>query len=240
MMLFLYLIGATLLYLALKYLVVLITLLFSKSGNDRFIHRFWPLLEAFVWLQFIALIAADTGRRAIFDSNLSIIAITIMLLLFSWYFLRDYIAGITLRVESGFKSGLQIKIGELEGTISKVRYRSLTVISLKGEITTIPYSKIESYTIILPDYTLEKKEHEVVINFNCSLEPSQLKWLITKRVLEFPWIINDKEFNIELTSSVEGEYLLKLTLYLSSPDIALKSESAIRHYIEERFSHLPI
>src|SRR5690554_2524191 len=106
MILFIYLLGATLLYFALNYLELLVTLLVGKGNSKSIRYKFWPLFEGVVWLLFFLAIALNANSRALFSSRMSVAATAALLLLFGWYFLRDYIAGLIIKVESGFEPGL--------------------------------------------------------------------------------------------------------------------------------------
>ncbi|MFA5713163.1 MAG: mechanosensitive ion channel domain-containing protein [Bacteroidales bacterium] len=240
MILFIYLLGATLLYFALNYLELLVTLLVGKGNSKSIRYKFWPLFEGVVWLLFFLAIALNANSRALFSSRMSVAATAALLLLFGWYFLRDYIAGLIIKVESGFEPGLQIKVNSFQGSIAKVGYRSITLLLPQSEQITIPYSTIGSYSITSVNQALERQEHHIELHFHSHLEPSQLSRMVKKRVLELPWITGEQDFKVELSSPAKGSYLLEVTLYTTSTDIALKSKSAIATYIDEEFPQQPL
>lgn len=49
--------------------------------------------------------------------------------LFGWYFLRDFVSGIILKAENAFETGQQIQTAQVSGTIKKLGYRSLEVVT---------------------------------------------------------------------------------------------------------------
>jgi small-conductance mechanosensitive channel len=105
------------------------------------------LASIVLWVMLIAEIARQAG--------LSNLAITISSSVFALGFAiangasamaADIIAGLSLAKDKDFECGYRIRVGDIEGIVTKIDVRKVRIKDDKGNINVIPNSKIDSTT----------------------------------------------------------------------------------------------
>ncbi|MFA6769569.1 MAG: mechanosensitive ion channel domain-containing protein, partial [Bacteroidales bacterium] len=76
--------------------------------------------------------------------------VVIIMGILAWYLLRDIVSGLILCSENGFEPGQVIKTPFIQGTIKKLGYRSIEIISSNGEQVKVPYTMLMNTTVIKP------------------------------------------------------------------------------------------
>jgi hypothetical protein len=106
-----------------------------------------PIAELLSWIGFIVWcirMIYESGAYAV----LIVLSVIILLLVIpSWFLIRDLIFGMLLVIQRKIELNTQIEIGHMMGKIVKIDYFTFDVKSKTGNIETIPYSKIRSKII---------------------------------------------------------------------------------------------
>lgn len=194
--------------------------------------RLFPVIEMLFWFLFII-----NGAQLLFGElpTYPVIMTAIILslaVILAWYFLRDFVAGSLLRGENGFEPGMEIKTDVAEGTIHKVGYRSLELLTPKGETVKVPYSLISNTTITRKGGKTKKAEHLLELTFGSGLEISRVKSLIGRRIMEMPWITSEESMNVEISALPGGKYNAKVRFFTITAETAAKTEENLRKFVE--------
>ncbi|MBN2364321.1 mechanosensitive ion channel [candidate division WOR-3 bacterium] len=98
--------------------------------------------------------------------------------------LGNLLSGIALNMESPFKHGDWIKVGEEEGWVIDITWRSTTIHTRQDDLITIPNSKVSSEKII--NFSRPQRNKAVEINVGVSYEnsPEKVKNIIIQCALE--------------------------------------------------------
>lgn len=116
---------------------------FSKAIRDLITS----LASIVLWIMVIAEIARQAG--------LSSLAITISSSIFALGFAvangasamaADIISGLSLAKDKDFECGYKIKVGDIEGIVTKIDVRKVRIKDDKGNVNVIPNSKIDNST----------------------------------------------------------------------------------------------
>jgi small-conductance mechanosensitive channel len=143
---------------------------------------------------------------------ISVVAI-ILLSLLGWFWGRDFVAGIILKSENYFEKNKKIRLNNKSGKIVKTTLRYLEFETDDGEAIRVPYSKINSdyFSILSPDEKYES--HLITLHINEVTDTSTMRESLRKKIYNSPWYLTAKEPVIEIASSDEGGYKIKLNIY---------------------------
>lgn len=205
----------------------------SKESRVR-LTKALSAVELFAWLIllfiFVRTLFLNTPEYPIVVFILLVAIVSVI----TWYFLRDFFAGIILKAELGLIKGMVIKSPIGQGEIVKAGYRSLEIKSDKGYLTRLPYSQI----LFLPlSYELSKRdrvEYNFVMNIPFSAgEIGIVREAIKKRILEMPWIPIGEEVKIEITATTQESYSANITIVTATAEWGSKSEEMLRKHFEQ-------
>ncbi|MDD3875535.1 MAG: mechanosensitive ion channel [Bacteroidales bacterium] len=199
-----------------------------------FFIRYFPILETATWIIFIYL-----GLRGIFEEHyfweiILFIAILVVLFFISWFFLRDFLAGIFIKSENQLDINKSINLPVIKGKINKIGYRSIEIKTENGELTKIPYSKLANDIITFPN---EGKEYCVkhIIELTLKNDRPYTDYLQMLRmyVLNIPWTHISKDPVISLEGTSIDEYTFKVEFYALNKDQAQRAEIILRNHLKK-------
>lgn len=233
-------------------------MLLKKKKIKTLIIRVFPVVELFAWLSFI--IWSSSLLFGSFDAYPIIITfiVFIIIAILAWYFLRDFISGFILRSENGFEQGQAIETPFSQGIIKKVGYRSIEIITPKGEHVKIPYTLLMNTSVIKPQDDSKWVENIINLEFSTSLDSIKVKNMLRKRLIEMPWIVSDQSIKIGLTvvdsllQEINDSQKIKISqelqdslrqynasihFYSITPETAIKTQENLKKFIEESINN---
>jgi len=227
---------AAALFLALRLVSYYFPVLTGKRIIRKMFLKVFPVVQMLLWVGFIFWVfdRLFTGRMAypILTGSL----IILMVGLFGWYFLRDFVSGIILKAENAFETGQQIQTAQVSGTIKKLGYRSMEVVTSEGERVKIPYSLLTGQKIVKPAETSNWTEQFIRLKISSVYPSETIHEMLKIRILEMPWVITDNSIKLKITRDESGNYLAEIHLHLLSPEMALKTEENLHAFVNEVFA----
>jgi small-conductance mechanosensitive channel len=148
-----------------------------------------------------------------FFSIASFVIIIILVLYFSWYALKDYVAGVVFKTSGDLFIGDNVRIDKYTGEIVKFAYRTLNLETIKGEIVYIPYSKITSNSIVKINLAEAIKSHtfKLIINKPESLVNTIEN--IKNSIINLPWSSVKKKPGVYTLDETQNNIILDITVY---------------------------
>ena len=113
--------------------------------NNRFNKRnknYFILFEIFVWLVFGVWTLKVTFSGTNYYSFLVLAILSILLIILGWFLLKDFIAGVVLKLSDNYQEGQFFRLNNIEGHISQINYLHMNIKQSNDEIIKIPFSKI--------------------------------------------------------------------------------------------------
>jgi hypothetical protein len=201
----------------------------DKSWDQYVLHIF-PWIEVSLWVLFTfwALFFAFTGTEF---HNILIISLSLALsILLSWYVFRDFIAGAVFRSEQSLDTGLEISSQKYSGTIMKLGYLSMDILTDNGDKLTIPYSQLWGTDLVRKTLKSRGKNQTITLEIPQHYGAQNTEQLIKRKLLELPWII--EAGNISVSMQPKGNlYQTQISFYSIKEDMFVKTEEILRHYI---------
>ncbi len=171
-----------------KYFSIIAT---PKYGEQK-VSRFLSLLEAFIWAVFLAYSIDIVWHKNIFGGLFLLIFAGLLLLVWIYFYFRDYLSGLIIKTERNLTPGDFLKFGEISGRVISLKGRTLILEKENGEEIIIPYHKLTNNTFSIKKANREKTfSYGFEIDVEASTDPKLLQEKIKKYLLMLPWVKPD-------------------------------------------------
>lgn len=224
------------LYIILRFISTYFRVLTEKRKIRKIFLKVFPVAQMLLWVVFAfwAFEQLFIGRVAypVLTGSL----IILMAGLFGWYFLRDFISGIILKAENAFEAGQQIRTAEVSGTIKKLDYRSMGIVTSEGELVKIPYTLLTSQKIVKPADTGNWVEQLIRLKISSGYPPEKIQNMLEIRIHEMPWVVSDDSLKLKITREEADNYIAEIHVHLHSSEMAIKTEENLHVFVREVFA----
>ena len=223
------------LFILLRFVSSYFSVLSGKRKIRTAFLRVFPIVEMLSWLIYafwaFGQLFKETPAYPVLTGSL----ILVVVVLFGWYFLRDFVSGIILKAENAFETGQQIHTANVSGTIKKLGYRSMEIVTGKGENVKVPFSLLIGQNIVKPADTGNWVGQVIRLNVSSGYRLEKIQNMLKTRILEMPWIISGEDIKIEVTRDESGNYTIEIHLHAINPEMAIKTEENLQVFIKEVF-----
>ncbi len=188
-----------------------------------------PVAELLSWLGFIVWCIRQIYEAEAYATLIGVSVVILLLLLPSWYLIRDLILGIILVIQRKIELNTHVEIGDISGKIVKIDYFTFDIKTKEGNIETIPYSKIRSKVISKSgeNINLEKQLICFTIPIQKNIDEAVEKLKLT--VLNSPWVAASQQPIIKTINIVNEKHVIEVFVYLLKKDYVEK----IRTYVNK-------
>ncbi|MFO7655459.1 MAG: mechanosensitive ion channel [Bacteroidales bacterium] len=224
------------LYLVLRFVSTYFCVITGKRKIRKIFLKVFPVIQMLLWFSFAFWAFEQLFIGKVAYPVLTGSLIILMVGLFGWYFLRDFISGIILKAENAFEAGQQISTAEVSGTIKKLDYRSMGIVTCEGEMVKIPYSLLTSQKIVKPADTGNWVEQLLTLRISSDYPPEKIQNMLKIRILEMPWVVSDDSLKFNITRDEEDIYIAEIHMHLHSPEMAIKTEENLHAFVREMFA----
>ncbi len=190
----------------------LVSNLSSKKLEKR-LQQFLPLLEGVIWFGFLVL-----AIRLIFQNQtisvFTVIAVGLVILAwFSWFAIRDLVAGLLLKFQGAFNLESRVRVKDVEGRVKRMGYLSLELESYQGEIINIPYGSIFGDIRSKPNQEELIKSHRFEVKLPKKLPVSETVEQVRITLLNAPWSSVVKKPHIKVLNEDGDLYRFEIIVY---------------------------
>ncbi|HZL08924.1 MAG TPA: mechanosensitive ion channel domain-containing protein [Prolixibacteraceae bacterium] len=226
---------AVALFILLRFVSSYFPVLTGSRKIRKIFLKIFPMVEMLAWLAYVfwAIDHLQLGIAAYRLLTGSLIVVIVILL--GWYFLRDFISGIILKSENSFEPGQLIHTAEVSGTIRKLGYRTMEIVTGEGVNVKIPFSLLSGQNIVKPADTGNWVEQLIRLQITSDDKPEQIQRLLKNRILEMPWIVSGEHIKIKITRDESGKYIAEIAIRSMNSEMAMKTEETLRVFANEVF-----
>lgn len=215
-------------------LIALRVLLQQHQTLDKLPNRFRPLLSwlegilgaAFLFWAIRQGLGNESWARLLVGSLLFLVV-----LIFAWYFLRDFIAGLLLKTEGTLRLHERCRIGEQEGEIVRLGRRALRLQTAQGALVQIPYSQVAGRAF--------SRQPQQTTSFQLALESelsvAQTLSQVRQLVMFAPyWSYTNVPPIVRLLPQ-QGENENRLELEIILPGLSEQEQEEVRAYVQQHW-----
>jgi len=219
------------LFLFFRMLSYVLPLVFRNRPYYKLLKKYIPFIEIFIWIIFLSKAYYKLSISNQVFSISSFLIIIIVVLYFSWFALKDYVAGVVFKTSGNVFIGDIVRIDKYTGEIVKLGYRTLSIETTKGEIVYIPYSKVITSSVVKINLA------ETIKSYSFKLEISKTNSLvdtiknIKDSIINLPWSSVKKNPGVYLVEETNDKIILDITVYAIEEGYFYN----IENYIKEKF-----
>ena len=162
---------------------------------------------------------------------LVVVLVVVLVILLSWFLVRDFIAGVLLKSQQIYKVGQIIKTAQYSGRITRMGNLHLSLQTEQGESARIPYSVLTSSVI------LKQKQDFADTNFFSISVPQSLtkeEWIrkLESDILSSPWVSTKANPVIKITDETIDSYVFSISVVTLNPEHALHLETLLKKSLD--------
>ena len=206
----------------------------NKLSRTVFL-RIFPIYEMILWISYILWASNQLFNELDFYPLLTGSIIVVFVALFGWYMLRDFVSGFILKAENAFEPGQTIKTPIVSGTIKKLGYRSMEIVSYEGETVKVPFNLLSNKHLIKPAENGRWVGQVISLIISSKFQPDKTQDILRKRIIEMPWIITTSKIDIKLKRESAENYLAEINVHTINPEMVLKTEENLKIFVREVF-----
>ncbi len=224
------------LFVLLRSLSAILSVLTINSKIKKIFLKIFPVFEMFLWLSYALWALYYLFHDSAVYPVLSGAIVIVLVAVFGWYLLRDFISGVILKAENAFEPGQYLITKNVSGTIIKLGYLSIELESLEGELIKIPYSQLSSENIIRPANRSKGSGQVIELKVSTNYQAEKIQSMFERRILEMPWVVPGKNIDIKISRKDENIYLAEIHFRALNSEMAMKTEENLRTFVTEVFS----
>lgn len=161
------------------------------------------------------------------------------LLAAGWFTIRDFVSGVILRAENGYRPRQWIRVGETEGLIRKVGYRALVIETEEGFQVRLPYSRLSAASLVTADRSEASKAHTFRLAVPGTRPAAEVMVAIRAAALNAFWSSITREPFVQLSEPREGRQVFQVTVYALDEAYVGDIELAVRRQLGDDPSGVP-
>ncbi|NCB43578.1 MAG: mechanosensitive ion channel [Clostridia bacterium] len=150
-------------------------------------QKAFPLIEIVFWIAFVFWATGMLFTDNVLYSSVIIILVVIIAGLFSWFILRDVIAGAIFRAQNDLNKGDFVKIGDLSGQIKSVGITHIEITSDNGQNIKIPNTHLSRDLISGMTTPEGMDEYKFNLVFDNRFAKSEIEEKIRFEIANSPW-----------------------------------------------------
>ena len=223
------------LYILLRSLSSLFSALPLDSKIRKALLRLYPLFEMIIWISFALWTFYSLFHDSAVYPLLSGAIVIVLVAIFGWYMVRDYISGVIIKTENNFEPGQYVTVGSYSGKIVKLGYRSLELETRNGEVLIIPYSKLSHQNLIKIVGKSKGAGQVITLEISSVYQTGKVHNMLEKRILEMPWILPGKDIDIKIFRKDENINIVEINFHALTREMVFKTEENLKIFVDEVF-----
>ena len=209
---------STVIFLGLKVLRLGLKTLLHRSSVLNLTDHILAALELLVWMVFIFWTGHTLFSEKFFYSYLVYFIIFIIISFFSWFLLRDLLAGIVFRVRHNLRTGSYIKAGDFSGQVVSQKLSYLYLKTTDNQFLRIPYSAIINKVLTELTFPEEIESHLIHVMMDLSAgKISVAESLIRTTIFNSAWNNFKEEPEIKFLKENKEGYFFDIKLLSATP-----------------------
>ena len=198
-----------------------------SSDTQHYITVVLPIAELITWLGFAVWCIRIMYESEAYAMLITISVIIVLMIIPSWFLIRDLILGILLVIQRKIEINTRIEVGDVSGKIVKVGYFTFDIKSKDGDIDTIPYSKIQSQVIKKSSENINLEKQLVRLTIPATKNIDETVERLKLILLNSPWVAASQQPLIKNILHENNEHIIEVFIYFLKKDYVEK----IRDYV---------
>ncbi len=196
----------------------LIKYFFGRITSKDLVLNILLILKTLIWLTFGVWSVKVLISLPLFGNIFFLLVISSIFLTILWVMGRDIIYGFILRIENAMDINKRIRTRNIDGRITKLGLRTITIESDNAERFQIPFSKLFSEKIRCLRDEDRFKSFETEIKTRGNINPEKVKDIIFKSIIYSPYSSIGRPPIINYIGEENNQNRFKLIMFTLNED----------------------
>lgn len=211
-----------------RFLSIYVPVWLKKQKFVAVFSKVFPVVELMIWLIFLM------RQLDVFMQQNQMIAYSLMIILFaivlllSWFGLRDIAAGIIFRAAGRFAPNDMVVINKYKGRLQNYHLMTIEVETDSGETIFIPYHKALNKSGVKSDPADILGHYTFTLNVAAQKELKQTIHDIRTTIINMPWTSGKSDPKINIVEVGNKNYKLDITVYSIEKIYLFKIENTLQ------------
>lgn len=224
--------GGVALWLLLRLVWRLAQLVPLADAQRRRLSRLGPPLAAIIVVTYTVFAARLQLARLQGTELWMLVGLLLVALAAGWLALSDVIAGVLIKAAGTCEAGKHVRLDTLEGKITSLGVRTLTLETANGEVAVLPYRQLLQQTLYVIPEAQGFSVHRFELHVPPDVSVSQLRRWLTEAALSMHQCSVAR--TPELIHSGSGRY--EVTVFALHADYTSEVEFRVRAALTERMA----
>jgi len=209
----------------------LIPYIAKNRGLKNWLQKYFSLFELFVWILLgLWFLPYLMEKHHFAGYGLAFILFAIFVWI-SWFGIKDLVAGFIFKSNSDLNINEHIRIGNFEGSIVKMGYRSLTLDTASGNFVNLPYSQILNESIVRISSSEIRHSISFELQTNKVENIQKISNEIAAQIMMHPRSSLVEKPKVELISEQADHLLFKVKIFAIENQFLSVIEEDLRNWV---------
>ncbi len=192
------------------FILKVIKLLLKKAGESSTIGEkittYEPLIYPLVWIGFIFW---SVNYLFYYKDYYNFIVFALIVLIFlslSWFFVKDFVAGIAFKVQNNYTAGDNVQFGKISGRLDNLFLTHVSVYTNEGKLVKIPYSRLSNEIVSHKSTGGYTGHSKFIFKVSKNKNVDEIKEGLYTLLINSPWRIPGKAPVISLKSELNDGF----------------------------------
>ncbi len=197
---------------SLKVLGLLLKRVIENSSAGRKIASSEPLIVIIVWTSFVFWAVNFLFSDKAYYSFIVFSLIVLVILSISWFFIKDFVAGIAFKIQNNYSPGDIVEFGQISGQLDKFFLTHVSIYTNEGKLVRIPYSRLSNQVVSQKSTDGYSASSKFVFSTPKKQPAEELKKSINSVLLNSPWRLPNRVPFVSLKSESEDVFEFEIQL----------------------------
>ena len=204
----------------------------SRSKLIQQALRYLPMIELMFWSAVIIWASNTFFKGSSLHLYVNFILVTLGLGFFSWFFMKDLISGIQIKMRFSLSPGQRFKAKKIKGTIKSAGFLLLELKTDNGSELKIPFAQIDQKSIELNFQEKSGGESVVHVQLDEKLNEEDTIQKIMELTMNSPWSSYKSTPQVSVLDIEDGLKTYKISCNTNSENGGKKLRELIEQEIE--------
>jgi len=138
--------------------------------------------------------------------------IGLVFLLVSWFFVRDFVAGVAFRIQNNYSVGDIVQFGSVSGRIDNLFLTHVSIFTNEGKLVKIPYTRLSNEIVSQKSSSGSFGKNQVLLKLPKKKNADELKDTLMNLLLNSPWRVATRKPVVKLKSEWSDSYEFEIQL----------------------------
>jgi len=191
-----------------------------------------PLIVLILWILILFWIIYYLFYEKSYYNFIVFALIVLIFLSISWFFVKDFIAGVAFKVQNDYSSGDIVQFGEVSGRLENLYLTHVSIYTNEGKLVKIPYSRLSNEIVSQKSSSGSFGRNQFLLKLPKKQTAAELKEILKNLLLNSPWRVVNRAPVINLKSESTDFFEFEIQLETRND----KHLNYVISYLKKRFN----